>query len=244
MARGFSPAAVRAFELFLRPWMRRHLRGPRIAGLPGRVPLRAPLLLVANHSSWWDPFLLREVQRRLRPTAPLYSVMLQRELACRPFFRRLGAIDIDPQRPTSVAGAVRELQRRVRERPDASIMFFPQGRIWPSQRRPLGFQPGIGLLLRHLRPILVLPIAIHLEPLAAPAPTAFVLACRLFEPDEAEQLDAVRLEQEVAAGLDRIHAFLAVWGEDAVRGWPSPNGGLPTWPPHTAPTPRSREAPS
>lgn len=226
MARGFSRSAVAAFELFFRPWMRSRLRGVRLAGLPVRLPARTPLLLIANHTSWWDPFLLRELQRRLRPAAPFYSVMLQRELARRPLLRPLGALGIDPRRPASVAAAVRELERRLRERPDACVAFFPQGRIWPAYRRPLGFRRGVDLLVRRLRPLTVLPVALHLEPLNAPSPTAFVLAGEPLAADDTGPGPA-RLEAEVRAGLDRLLAFLAEHGEDAGHVWPQPHHPLP-----------------
>jgi 1-acyl-sn-glycerol-3-phosphate acyltransferase len=225
MARGFSRPALAAFELCFRPWMRRRIHQVRIAGLPRALPPGVPLLLVANHASWWDPFLLREVHRRLRPAAPLHTVMLRRELARRPFLRRIGAVGIDPERPAGIAAALRELRHRLRERPDATVAFFPQGRIWPTHRRPLGFRPGVELLLRHLPPLTVLPVALHLEPLRSPSQTAFVLAG---DPIGAgEGAAAARLEAAVEAGLDRVHAFLAEWGEDAAGAWPDPHSTLP-----------------
>jgi 1-acyl-sn-glycerol-3-phosphate acyltransferase len=226
MARGFSRPALAAFELVVRPSMRLRVHAVRVAGLPRGLPADLPLLLVANHVSWWDPFLLREVHRGLRPAAPLYSVMLLRELRPRPFLRRVGALGIDPERPASVAHAVRELQRRLRERPDSVVAFYPQGRIWPSHRRPLGFQRGVELFLRHLRPLIVLPVALHLEPLAARAPTAFVHVGEPILPGEGPA-DAGRLEAEVEARLDELHAFLAARGEEAPGAWPAPDGSLP-----------------
>jgi 1-acyl-sn-glycerol-3-phosphate acyltransferase len=225
MARGFSRPALAAFELGFRPWMRRRIREVRIAGLPRALPLGVPLLLVANHASWWDPFLLREVHRRLRPAAPLHSVMLARELARRPFLRRIGAVGIDPDRPAGIAAALRELRHRLGDRPDGAVAFFPQGRIWPTHRRPLGFRPGVELLLRHLPPLVVLPVALHLEPLRSPSPTAFVLAG---DPVGAgDEAGAARLEAAVEEELDRIHAFLDEWGEDAAGAWPDPHSTLP-----------------
>lgn len=218
MARGFSPAALGAFELFFRPWMRRRLR-VRMRGLPAALPAGRPVILVANHVGWWDGFLLRELHRQLRPDAPLYTVMLERELAQRPFFRRIGCVGIDPLRPASVARTLRALQARTRERPEALISFFPQGRIWPSHRRPLGFRRGVELLIRRLPQPVVLPVALHQEPLDAPAPTAFVSVGRpLSAPDE---MSLERLEAAVTALLDAALADLARWGEAAGRRWAS-----------------------
>lgn len=221
----FSPMALAAFESVFRPWMRRHIHAVRIAGLPGALPPQQPLLLVANHCSWWDAFALREAQRVLRPGAPVHTVMLRSELRRFPFFRWLGAVGIEPGSPGSVAHAVRGLQARLRARPDAVVLFFPQGRIWPSFRRPLGFQRGVELLARRLAPVTTLPVGLHLEPLVSPAPSILV---SVGEPlDGPAAADAGGLEAAVAEQLDRIFAFLVRHGEQALLAWPAPHQPLP-----------------
>lgn len=218
----FSPAAVAAFELFFRPWMRRRLGGVHVTGLPASLPPGLPLLLVPNHVSWWDGFLMREVQRALRPGAPIHHLMSAGELRRFPFFRRMGVVGIEPGSPASAAAALRVLRARLAERPDSVVVLFPQGRIWPSFRRPLGFRRGVEAFVRHLSPV-VLPVAIHAEPLAAPGPAFFVA---VGEPVEGAATAAV-LEARVEAELDALHAFLAVHGEEAPRAWPGPRGRLP-----------------
>lgn len=222
MTSRFSPPAVAAFELFFRPWMRRRVRAVLATGLPRGLPPGRPLLLVPNHVSWWDGFVLREVQRALRPGAPIFHLMSEREVRRLPFFRRLGVIGIDGASVGSVVRALRTLEARLAERPDACVVLFPQGRIWPSYRRPLGFERGVELFARRLSPV-VLPVAIHLEPLAAAAPTFFV---SVGEPVEGA-VEARVLEARVEAELDAILAFLAAHGEDAHRAWPGPHGRLP-----------------
>src|SRR5947208_2199405 len=82
----WTPLFVRAFELAWRPWMRSRLH-VRIGQMPATLSADVPLLLVANHTSWWDGFVLRELQRRLRPDAPLYTLMSSAELARFPALR-------------------------------------------------------------------------------------------------------------------------------------------------------------
>ncbi|MFP4624931.1 MAG: hypothetical protein ACLFRX_12175, partial [Gemmatimonadota bacterium] len=78
----YSPRVWAGFELVFRPWMRRRLDGIHVRGLEGAawIPGELPVLLLANHVSWWDGFLLREVHRSLRPDAPLHVVMSEAEL--------------------------------------------------------------------------------------------------------------------------------------------------------------------
>jgi len=223
MSSRFSRAAVGAFELFFRPWMRRRVHAVRVAGLPARLPADRPLLLAANHVSWWDGFVLREVQRALRPGAPMYTLMSRAELARFPFFRQLGVVGVEGSSPGSVSGALRFLRARLEERPDAVVVYFPQGQIWPSHRRPLGFRRGVELFARHLSP-LVLPVGLHAEPLNTVAPTFFV---SVGEPLE-RAWEVETLERRVEAELDALLAFLSAHGEEAPSAWPGPFGRLRT----------------
>jgi 1-acyl-sn-glycerol-3-phosphate acyltransferase len=171
----YSDATMRMFELFFAHWRRRRLH-TRILDVPPRMPDGAPLILVANHTSWWDGFLLRDIQRRVRPGCALYSVMTARELARNPFLRRIGAVPLDQHSPASLLALLRALRSEARARAGICVSWFPQGRIGPSWQRPLGFRPGIELLVRALQPCWLLPVGIHFEPLNRTLPTAFVSA--------------------------------------------------------------------
>lgn len=213
----FSTPAVALFEAGFRRWMRARLAGVHLAATGEDLSAGGPLLLVANHGSWWDPFLVRELQRRLRPGAPMYTLMLRSELERRPPLRWLGVVPIDGRDRGSVLAAVRFLRDRVAAEPRASVLIFPQGRIWPSHRRPLGFRRGVETFARRLDARIV-PLGIHLEPLNRVAPTAFLCAG-----DPLAPLTAVeRVEEAVEMELDRIHSFLAAHGEDAPARWPPP----------------------
>lgn len=215
----FSPAALAVFELLHGPWRRRRVRHTLVAGLPRGLDAGRPLLLAANHVSGWDGFTLREVHRLLRPRGPLYTLMAERELRRFPVLRLLGVFGVDAESAVSVRGALRFVRERARERPDLTLSFFPQGRIWPSHRRPLGFLGGIEAFARALSPCVVLPVAIHHESLAGPPPTVLVSAG---EPIDGDAVQAARLERAVAHESDRLLAFAARHGEEVARHWPGP----------------------
>lgn len=228
----FSRPALAVFEAAFGPWRAARLIGPLLSGVPRSLRGNRPLLLASNHVSWWDAFTLRELHRALRPDAPLYTVMLESELRRFPFFRWLGAVGVEPGRPSSLLRCVRFLTARAAERRDLVVLFFPQGRIWPSHRRPLGFEGGAALLARTLGAV-VLPVAQHVEPLSRVRPTAMI---SVGEPLEAEEVEG-ELEGRVEEEADRILAFLARHGEAAARVWPRAGERLPdaTLAPRTEP---------
>ncbi|HSJ25944.1 MAG TPA: 1-acyl-sn-glycerol-3-phosphate acyltransferase [Longimicrobiales bacterium] len=208
----WQAVAASGFDLVFAQWRRRRLRTAPVLGLPASLPRDRPLVLVANHTSWWDGFLLRDLYRVLRPGAPLHVVMLAEELQRHPFLGVLGGVPMKPDSPASVLGTLRRLHAEVERRPEAGILYFPQGRIWPAWRRPLGFHRGIELLLRQLGPALVLPAAIHVEALNRSAPTAFISLAPVRE-SPGDDVSARALEAAVEDRLDHLAGLLAEHGE-------------------------------
>ena len=213
----WSPLALHLFYLFLRPFMRRRLAGIYLHGLPQAVPENHAVFLVANHVSWWDGFLLREVHRRCVGDRPLYTVMLEAQLRRFPFFRWMGAIGMTPEEPASLLRVVRFLKAERQQQSALWVAFFPQGRIWPAWRRPLGFQPGLQLFTDAVRPAVVLAVGLHLEPLNQTKPSAFVsVGAPVVAGDDIAQV----AEAAVTDELDRIQQLLHTHGEDAPPHWP------------------------
>jgi 1-acyl-sn-glycerol-3-phosphate acyltransferase len=212
----FHPLAARCFESVFIPMRNFRLGGIEIANLPASLPAGRPVVLAGNHVSNWDGFLFREAQRRMRPDWPIYSVMLEAELRRYPIIRLLGGIGIEPGSAASVAGALRAARRLRREGADFFFSYFPQGRIFPSFKRPLGFRAGLDLFLEALAPATVIPAALHMEPMKKLAPTFFVSLGRPLATDGPHAGPFHRVLQErVEEEIDRLHARLALHGEDA-----------------------------
>jgi 1-acyl-sn-glycerol-3-phosphate acyltransferase len=208
--------------------MRRLFLGDvHILNLPGALPSGRPVLLAGNHISNWDGFLFREVQRRLAPSWPVFSIMLEEELRQRPLFRRLGGIGIDPGAPASVGAALRAVKGLRKAGGGFFLSYFPQGRILPAATRPLGFLGGVDLFLRAMAPATVIPIGLHMEPMRKLRPAMFVSLGRPFKIDRPSPVSAI-LEDLVSAELDRIQARLRTWDAEAEARAPAPARSVPT----------------
>jgi 1-acyl-sn-glycerol-3-phosphate acyltransferase len=209
----FHPLAVRCFESVFIPLRKFLIRDLRFLNMPEAVPSDWPVLLVGNHISNWDGFLFREIQKALKPDWPIYSVMLGKELRQRPLFRLLGGLGMEPASAASVARALRSVKGLVKKNPEFFLSYFPQGNIYPSFKRPLGFKAGVDLFARALAPLTVIPVGLHMEPMKGLTPTFFISLGRPMKLDRPSVVHRI-LEDLVQAEVDRIHALLSRHGGD------------------------------
>jgi len=144
--------------------------------------------------------------------------MLERELAKNPWFRLMGCHGLVPGDRSSWKSILGTIAVEAAVRPDLCVSFFPQGRIWPAQKRPLGFRRGLEQLIGTLPDPIVVPVALRFEPLNTLSPHVFV---RVGEPvlspvgDVAGAKHWERLVQDL---LDEQAAQLGHLGEDARHG--------------------------
>ncbi len=98
-----------------------------------------PVLLIANHFSWWDGFLAQKVSRNALKRK-FYVMMLEEELKKRKFLRKTGAFSIkkgDRTALNSISYAADVLNGNKN-----MLLLFPQGRFQSSHRYPLKFDNG------------------------------------------------------------------------------------------------------
>jgi 1-acyl-sn-glycerol-3-phosphate acyltransferase len=201
-------------------WFSGHARS-RIHGTFGAVRVRgleaaqtlareAPLLVISNHTAWWDPLVAMHVSTHLLNTDG-YALMDAKNLRRLPFFALVGAFGVDLGRPEDGAASMRYAARLL-DRPGRLVWVYPQGRERPISDRPLGFRPGSAEIARVARKARVLPVGLRYEFGGEERPSLWL---SFGQPLAAERDPARgRAEQEAAveAELDRIER--AVRGED------------------------------
>jgi 1-acyl-sn-glycerol-3-phosphate acyltransferase len=187
-------------------WFARHARG-RIRRTFGRVLVsgladtrgaaaRAPLLVVANHTTWWDALVALYVSELLLDCDG-YAMMDASNLRRVPFFRRVGAFGVDPHEPADGARAIRHAAKLL-DAPGRAVWIFPEGR----ERSPFGgleLRPGSAQIARVARRALVVPVGLRYVFGAAERPDLWIS----LGPTLAAQRDvAVALEAQ-RGGIDR-----------------------------------------
>jgi 1-acyl-sn-glycerol-3-phosphate acyltransferase len=169
-----------------------------ISKLRGILATRS-VLVVSNHTSWWDPIVLQWLCHRVLQ-CDAYAMMDARNLERLPFFRRVGAFGVDL---TSARDGVRAIQygAGLLERPGRLVWIFPQGKETPITR-PLVFRPGAAAIARRARAAVV-PVGIRYELGATAKPTLWVSIGA-----EIDGMTTSAQEAAVGAELARIDAAL------------------------------------
>ena len=180
----------------------------RVGGLDelARLVAERPVLVVSNHTSWWDPLVILHLTTRvLRVDA--YAMMDARNLRELPFFGKVGAFGVELESAADGARAIRYAAKLL-DRPGRLVWIFPQGREVPVTARPLGFRPGSAEVARVSKLAAVVPAAIRYEHGDRPEPCLYVA----FGAPIAAERDVARAtraqEAAVAGELDRIDRAL------------------------------------
>lgn len=210
-----SPRLVRFFEFAFTRFFARHMRALRVPhwGLPdpmlARADAAAPLVVLANHPSWWDGVAFMLLARRLFPDRPVFIPMEEAALGRYGFMRRIGVFGIAPG---TARGAVAFLRTAgsVLATPRHMLWMNVPGRFADARERPLPVAPGVARLAELAPGAVVLPLALEYpfwtergaEMLAAfgpPIPAAELLALD-------REARAGRIAAAIEATADRLAA--------------------------------------
>ena len=120
----------------------------------------SPLLIVMNHSSWWDALVFVYFRGAFCPTRTVRGPMDRLQLKRFAMFRRLGVFGIDPDNPQSLPAMVRYLQGEINKDPRLMIVLTPQG-MFTDVRTPVEIRPGAAVLAAKIRGVRVVAAAVE-----------------------------------------------------------------------------------
>ena len=157
-----TPWLLRWFRGYARRYLARHFTALRVSrsGADPAAAAGRPLVVAANHPSWWDPLVCIHLGATLFAAWQGFAPIEEAALARYRFFARLGFFGIDPE---SRAGAARFLRiaQAILAGPERCLWITAQGRFADVRLRPLRLQPGLGHLVRRLEQVAVLPMALE-----------------------------------------------------------------------------------
>lgn len=156
-----SKPFLQFFRRIVRGYFGRHFRAVRISEAARFRDLPVgPLLVYANHSSWWDPMISVLLAGNLMPQRNHYAPMDASALDRYAILKRIGVFGVEMK---TMRGAARFLRTGLAILQSGGVLWVtPQGRFADSRERPLVFKPGLAALAAKVRGgCTVLPLAIE-----------------------------------------------------------------------------------
>lgn len=199
------PLFARLFRAYVRRRMRGSFDAVRVRGAAQLLERleQGPLMIAANHVSWWDALFLVLLDGVEGIDA--HCLMDSANLKQLPFFSWLGAVPLDRSRATRAKKDL-ELAARLLDRPGRVLIVFPQGRQVPAHL-PLRFASGVVHLARQTG-VPVVPMALRYDYREEPIPELNVSIGPPVDVAEGNGTALARLEDAVAEQLRLIDAHL------------------------------------
>ncbi|WP_428536849.1 lysophospholipid acyltransferase family protein [Rhodopila sp.] len=157
----YAPRLFRAFGWYLRWFFWRNFHAVRIAR-DGCLPVTTdrPLIIYANHPSWWDPALFMLLASTIVHDRRGFGPMEAEALGRYKLFRRLGVYGIDT---ATRQGAARfmDTSLRILAQPGTALWITSEGRFTDGRVRPTRLRPGLAHLARRVPDAVIVPLAIE-----------------------------------------------------------------------------------
>jgi 1-acyl-sn-glycerol-3-phosphate acyltransferase len=139
-----STPILRFFRRIVRGYFRRHFHAVRVAHAERFKGVTGPLIVYANHSSWWDPMVSVLLAAELMPERKHYAPMDAAALERYGILKWLGIFPVDA---TTARGAVQFLRTGEAILKSGGVLWVtPQGRFADPRERPLKFKAGMAAL--------------------------------------------------------------------------------------------------
>ena len=160
-----SQPVLRFFRSIVRGYFRRHFTAVRVSNAAALANTgTGPLIIFANHSSWWDPMVSVLLAAELMPQRAHYAPMDAEALKKYGILKRIGVFPVELQTARGAAQFIRTglaVLTQTSRRP-STLWITPQGRFADPREEPLVFKPGMAALAARVpNGCTVLPLAIE-----------------------------------------------------------------------------------
>ena len=158
----YSPARLAFFHVIFARFARRHLRAVRLArwGAPPPEDRSRPLVVYANHPSWWDGVAFMLYATALFPGRRMFIPMEAAALARYRFMRRLGVFGVERDSPRDAVAFLRTAGA-VLAAPSHMLWMNAPSRFMDVRERPVPVAPGLVRLAELAPRARFLPLALE-----------------------------------------------------------------------------------
>lgn len=189
------------------------MRGLRMArwGRP-EVPEDRPVVIFANHPSWWDGVMFVLLARALFPGRPMFVPMEAGAFARYGFMKRIGAWGVEQDSPRAALGFLRTA-RTILQTTAHTLWINAPGRFVDARTRPQPMVAGLVRLPELAPEAIFLPLALEYPFWAEPrAEMLFAFGPGL----AGHELAALDRPARAAAMAAALHATMDRLAEDAL----------------------------
>jgi hypothetical protein len=214
-----SGVTLRIFRRVVRSYFRRHFRAVMVRHQERLARFdtvsSGPLVVYANHSSWWDPMVSVLLGQELLPGRRHYAPMDADALKKYPILRRIG---IFPVEMSSARGAAQFLRTSQAILASGGVVWItPQGRFADPREVPLGFRPGLGALAARVPGLQLVPLAIEYTFWDERLPETLLCLGEAVQIESGVGSEVVTKKLEAALGLVMAELKEATLGRDAKK---------------------------
>ena len=171
------------FAIYNRNLLKRRFHSLQISGLNflKNKDAKFPLIIYANHSSWWDGLVFLEILQRFN--FENYVMMEEKQLRKLFLFRKLGAFSVIRENPRDAVKSINYAANLLKENSNRMLLIFPQAEILPNDVRPLRFYNGLARIVGKAEKSYTFPTALRYEFLGNYKPEIYV---KISEPQSVE----------------------------------------------------------
>lgn len=180
-----SPWFEKLFSVYNQNLLRRRFNSFRVFNFNELANRKndVPLIIYANHSSWWDGLAAHHLSQKAR--LDFYVMMEEKQLKDLRLFLKLGAFSVVRENPRRAVESINYAANLLKKNPRRALWIFPQGEILPNDTRPIHFYNGLARIIEKTGECETVAVAFRSEFLGNFKPELFAAVGRIerFQPE-------------------------------------------------------------
>jgi 1-acyl-sn-glycerol-3-phosphate acyltransferase len=196
------------FAAYLHWYIGRHFHALRMANAHRYPATTGPLIIYANHASWWDPLAFIMLSRHVNPAAAHYAPMDAAALRHYAILSKLGLFPVENGTRRGAAQFLRASEE-ILATSNSVLWVTPEGRFTDARTRPAVFRPGLAALVARLGTCTVMPLAFEYTFWNEKLPEVLMSWGNPFHIQESAKQTAEQWSEHLTAALEATQDELA-----------------------------------
>ena len=165
--------AHKIFKPYVKRLFKKHFNSIEMFGDVPKIDSNYPLLLLPNHSTWWDGFFVYLINENFFKRK-FYIMIVEEQLSQYKFFQKLGGFSIKQDSFRETIRSLKYTAELTEKNPFSVVNIFPQGELLPNDTRPIIFNKGVKKIVEFYgKPVNIIPLGMRIMFLKEQYPTVF-----------------------------------------------------------------------